>query len=107
MFLDRALHFGENLGDQVKGRSPKKLKSLIEVPNVVHVKINVLSFNTILMTLITYAYRIRRPSCPLWGQFGSTGIGSTHEEAIIVYRGSPCQGTDSTRYNVHYDLCLI
>ena len=26
------MHFGETLGDQVKGCSPKKLKSLIEVP---------------------------------------------------------------------------
>ena len=34
MFLDRVIHFGETLGDQVKGRSPKKLESLIEVPNV-------------------------------------------------------------------------
>ena len=30
MFLDRVIHFGETLGDQVKGHSPKKLKSLIE-----------------------------------------------------------------------------
>ena len=33
-----------------KGRSPKKLKSLIEVPNVVHVKVNVVSFNMILIS---------------------------------------------------------
>ena len=26
MFLDRVIHFGETLGDQVKGRSPKKSK---------------------------------------------------------------------------------
>ena len=37
VILDRVIHFGENLGDQVKGRSLKKLKSLIEVRNVVHV----------------------------------------------------------------------
>ena len=48
MLLDRVIHFGETLGDQVKGRSPKKLKSLIEVPNVVHVKVHVLSLNMIL-----------------------------------------------------------
>ena len=36
------------MGDQVKGRSLKKLESLIEVPNVVHVKVHVLSFNMIL-----------------------------------------------------------
>ena len=39
------------MGDQVKGRSPKKLKSLIEVPNVVHLKVHVLSFNMILSHL--------------------------------------------------------
>ena len=49
MFLDRAIHFGETLGDQVKGRSPKKLESLIEVPNVVHVKVQVLSLDMILI----------------------------------------------------------
>ena len=49
MFLDRVIHFGETLGDQVKGRSLKKLKSFIEVPNVVYIKEHVLSFN---MTLI-------------------------------------------------------
>ena len=45
MFLDLVILYGGNLGDQVKGRSPKKLKSLIEVPNLVHVKVHVLSFN--------------------------------------------------------------
>ena len=48
--LDRVIHFGETLGDQVKGRSPKKLETLIEVPNVVHVKVHVLSFNMILIS---------------------------------------------------------
>ena len=38
------------MGDQVKGRSPKKLESLIEVPNVVHMKAHVLSFNIILIS---------------------------------------------------------
>ena len=45
VFLDRVIHFGEILGDQVKGRSPKKLKSLIEVTYVAHLKVQVLSFN--------------------------------------------------------------
>ena len=30
MFLDRVVHFGEILGDQVLGRSPKNLKSSID-----------------------------------------------------------------------------
>ena len=50
VFLDRVIQFGETLGDQVKGSSLKKLKWLIEVPNVVHVKVQVLSFNMILIS---------------------------------------------------------
>ena len=50
VFLDRVIDFGEILGDQVQGRSPKKLKLLIEVPNVVHVKVHVLGFNMILIS---------------------------------------------------------
>ena len=45
MFLDHVIHFGETLGDQVMGRSPKKLKSLTEVPNVIHVNVHVLSLS--------------------------------------------------------------
>ena len=37
MFLHRVIHFWENLGYKVMGRSPKKLKKFIEFPNVVHV----------------------------------------------------------------------
>ena len=61
MFLDRVIHFGETLGDQEKVRSPKKLKSLIDVPNVVHVKVNALSFN---MILISFPERVLTPSYP-------------------------------------------
>ena len=64
MFLDRVIHFGETLGDQVKGRSPKKLESLIEVPSVDHVKVRVLSFNMILISsperVLTLSYPFRR-----------------------------------------------
>ena len=37
--------FREKFGDQVNGRSPKKLNCLIEVPYVAHLKVQVLSFN--------------------------------------------------------------
>ena len=47
MFLDRVIIFGETLGDQAKGRSPKKLKSLIDVPNVFHGTVYVLSLNMV------------------------------------------------------------
>ena len=50
VFLDRVIHFGEPLGDQGKGRSPKKLESSIEIPNVVHIKVHVLNFNMILIS---------------------------------------------------------
>ena len=65
MFLDRVIHFGETLGYQVKGRSLKKLKLLIEVPNVVNVKVHVFSFNRI---LLSPPQRVPRPSFP----FGET-----------------------------------
>ena len=48
--LDPVIPLGDTLGDQVKGRSPKKLKSLIEVPNVVHVKVHVFNFNMIVLS---------------------------------------------------------
>ena len=44
VFLDRVIRLGGNLGDEEKCRSPKKLKSLIEVPYVAHLKVQVLSF---------------------------------------------------------------
>ena len=39
VFLDQVIYFGKYLGDQVKGHSPKELKSLIEVPYVAHLKV--------------------------------------------------------------------
>ena len=45
VFLDRVIHFGKILGDQVKCRSPKKLKSLIEIPYLALLKVQFLSFN--------------------------------------------------------------
>ena len=61
MFLDRVNHFGGTLRDQVKGHLPKTLESLIEVPNVAHVKVHVLSFNVI---PISPPYRVLIPSYP-------------------------------------------
>ena len=42
--------FLEIFGDQEKGRSPQKLKLMIEVPYVVHLKVLVLSFNVIVIS---------------------------------------------------------
>ena len=57
VFLDRVIHLGKFLGDQVKGRLPKKLKSLIEVTNLAHLKVQVVSFN---MNLISFVWRVPR-----------------------------------------------
>ena len=67
MFLDRVIHFGVSLGDQVKGGSPKKLESLIEVSNVVQVKVHVLSF---IMIFISSQQRVLSPSYPFTEKFG-------------------------------------
>ena len=79
--------FRGKFGDQVNGRSPRKLKSLIVVPYVAHLKIQVVSFN---MLLISTPQRVPRPSCPFWGKFGRTGKMSSNKKAKIVDRGSLC-----------------
>ena len=50
VFLDWDINFGEILGDQEKDRPPKNLKSLIEVPYVANLKVQVVSFNMILIS---------------------------------------------------------
>ena len=45
VFIDPVIHFGKNLGDQVKSHFPKKMISLIEVPYVAHLKVQVPIFN--------------------------------------------------------------
>ena len=83
MYLDRVIHFGETLGDQVKGRSPKKLKSLIGVPNVVHVKVHVLSFNMILILSIS------GESTCFWLQYDPylISVACSYTELFFIYFG--------------------
>ena len=50
VFLDQVIHFGKYLGVQVKDRSPKEPKSLIEVPYVALLNVQNLSFNVNLFT---------------------------------------------------------
>ena len=59
--------FREIFGVQVKGRSPNKQKVMIEVPYVEHLKVQVLSFN---MILISSLYRVPRLSYAIWENFG-------------------------------------
>ena len=51
VFLDRVVHFGENLGEQVKGYPTRNLKSLIELPYITGLKVQVLRLN---MNLISF-----------------------------------------------------
>ena len=87
--------FRGNLGDQVKVRSPKKLKSLTEVPYVVHLKVQVLkslikvpnvahlrvqtvSLN---LNLVFSPQSVPRPSYTFRQIFGRSGKGSFAERA--------------------------
>ena len=69
------------MGDQVKGRSPKTLESLIDVPNPFHMKVHVLSFN---MILVSSPERVPRPSYQFRRNFGRSGKGSFTERARVV-----------------------
>ena len=93
MFLVRVVHYGGNLGDQVKGRSPKKLESLIDVLNVVHTKVHCLSFN---MILVSSPERVPRPSYAFRRNFGRSGKGSFTEKAKNFNRGSLSMSSKST-----------
>ena len=92
------------MGDQVKVRLPKKLKSLIEVLYVLQVKEHVLSFN---MILISSPQRGPRLSYPFPGKFGRSGKGSFTEMAKIVDKGSQCSTLESTGCKLESEPCLF
>ena len=81
MFLDRVIDIGETFGDQVKGRSPTKLKPLIEVSNVVHMKAPVLIFKIL---LISSQYRVLKPIYPFLTQLCSDLEGSSPKKIKIL-----------------------
>ena len=80
-FLTPSSPFRKDLGYKVKGSSLKKLKILIEVPQVCQVKVHVFSFN---MILLSSPLRVPRPSYPFRRNFGRSGKGSFSEKAKIV-----------------------
>ena len=59
--------------DQVKGLSQKKVESLIEVPNVFHMKLQFLSCN---INLIPSQKHVLRPRCPFLRNLVRSGKGS-------------------------------
>ena len=64
----------------MKGRSPQNLEALIEVPNVLYVKVPLLS---VIMTLTSPEALVLRPSYPFRRNFGRSGKGSFTERAKI------------------------
>ena len=92
------------MGDEEKDRSPKKLKSVIEVTYVAILKVQVLTFN---MNLIFSREHVPRPSCSFRGKFGRTGKGSSHEKAKILDRGSLCHTPESTGSMFEYEPYLL
>ena len=81
------------MGGQVKGRSPKKLESLNDVPKVVQTKVHVLSFN---MILVSSPERVPRPSYPFRKNFGRSGKGSFTGKAKNFNRGFLSMSSEST-----------
>ena len=102
-FINRVIHFKETLGNQVKGRSPKKLKSLIEVPNVVRVKVHVPSF---IVILISSQQLVLTPSSPVRRKLGRYGQVSFSEKAKNFNRGSLSVSNESTCFQLQYDPSL-
>ena len=80
------------------------LKSLIEVPNVVHVKVHVLSFN---MNMISSQQRVLTPSYPFLGKFGREGKGSFSEKAKNFNSGCLSMPSESTCSKLQYNPSLF
>ena len=92
------------MGDQVKGRFPKKLKSLIEVPYVAGLKIQVLSLN---MNLFHSPWRVPRPSYPFRKKIGRSGKMLFTEKAKIIDRGYQSRALESTGCKLQYKPYLF
>ena len=83
------------MADHVMVRSKKKLKSLFEFSNIVHVYLHVLTFN---MILISSQKRVLTSSYPFLGKFGREGKGSSYEKAKNFNRGCLSMPSESTGF---------
>ena len=104
MFQDRVVHFGENLREQVKGRSPKKLRLLIAVPYVAHLNVQALSFNMILFSSPSQDPRLGKH---FLGRLATSGKRSFTEKAKIVDRGSLFSTPECIGSKVQYEPHLF
>ena len=82
MFLDKVIHYGNYLGDQVKGRSPKELKSLIDVPYEALLKVQALSF---ILNHFSSPSQVPSPSIPFRPSFGRSRKDSSPENSKSVH----------------------
>ena len=96
--------FRGKLGVFEKDRPPTKIKSLIEVPYVANLKVQVVSFN---MILISSPQRVPRRCCPFRGKIGRSGKWSSNEKAKIADRGSLCSEPESTGSKFEYEPYLF
>ena len=94
----------KNFGNQVKVHSPKKIKSLVKVPYVAHLKIQVVSLK---MNLFYFPLRDPRPSYPFRENVGRSDKGSFADKAKIVDRGSLCSPLESTSSKLQYEPYLF
>ena len=92
------------MGDQVKGRSPEKVKSLIEVPYVALLKVKFPSFN---MNLFSSQQRDPSPSSPFRGNLGDHVKGRSHKKAKIFDRASLSSAPEGTNSKLEYEPCLF
>ena len=93
------LSISGKFGRSGDGSSPKKLKSLIEVPYVAHLKVQVLSFNK---NLIFSPSRVPRQIYLFLKKFGRSGKGSFTVKWKVVDRGSLCSAPESTVSKFQY-----
>ena len=72
---------------------------LIDVTNEAHLKVDILSYN---MILISSPWRVPRLSCAFWEKLGRTGKVSFTKQAKIVDRDSLSSAPENTRSELQY-----
>ena len=86
--------------DQVKGRSPKRLKSLRKVSNVAHVTVQALSLN---LNLVFSPYSVPRPSYTFFKCLGDQVKGRSQKElkSLIVVPYVALLNVQALSFNVN------
>ena len=103
MFLERVIHFGEILGDQVDGHSPKELKSLIVVLcSAPEYRGSILQYDPNLISVVC-----SQTELSISGKIWETRKESFTERAKIVNSGSLSSAPENTRSKLQYDPDII